>query len=119
MNSDSNFQTRIIHAGSIAVIAIVLMMISAACRDDAIGEIPEALPGTTWELDDFYITFVSESALNICDEIGQEVIAEGTYTVAGGVIEVAIGGRVRAGSWDGERLLVDGMVGRFVGAATQ
>jgi hypothetical protein len=118
MNSDSNLHARNVRMGFNVGIAVILVMTCAACRNGATGEIPDTLPGTSWEFDDFYIAFTSESALNILDENGQDVLLQGTYTVADGFIEVAIDDHVRAGSWDGERLLVDGMVGRFAGPAT-
>lgn len=99
--------------------AIVFAIACSACRDDVSDTIPAALPGTTWKFDDFYITFVSDTALTVHDEDPNDVYAEGTYSMVDGFIEVALDDRVRAGSWDGKQLIVDGMVGRLTSTASQ
>jgi len=97
----------------------MLSLAMVACRDDVIDSAPDRLQGTTWKFDDFYITFVSETALNLHGENGQDVLAKGTYSVIDTFIEVALNDRVRAGSWDGEQLMIDGMVGRLTKTAQQ
>ncbi len=98
---------------------LVVAMVAPACRDDIIDSAPAGLPGTTWEFDDFYVTFVSNFEVKIHGDDKQDVLAEGTYSIVDGFIEIALDDRVRAGSWDGERLMVDGMVGRLKATAPE
>ena len=76
---------------------------------------PDALPGTTWKFSEFYMTFVSDADVVVHDGDPESVIAEGTFRFVDGFIEVAMNNRVRAGSWDGAQLMIDGMIGRFAG----
>ncbi len=98
--------------------AMLMTIGCVACRDDVIDTGPAALPGSTWEFDDFYLTFVSDSVVKLHGEDERDIIAEGTYSMVDGFIEVALDDRVRAGTWDGKRLMVDGMIGRLADPAS-
>lgn len=119
MNSNTYLQNRAVRTGRTLYAAIVLVTACAACREEVIHTVPTELLGTTWKFDDFYISFVSESAINFHGEDAQDIFGEGTYSIIEGFIEVTMDERVRAGSWNGERLIIDGMVGRLTNTAIE
>ena len=72
----------------------------------------EALHGTGWYLDDFFVMFEAPDKVKLMT-IRVDVVTTvgGTYTVKDGIIEVTVLQQIRAGTWDGSRLVIDGMVG--------
>ncbi len=71
----------------------------------------EGLVGTTWEFDGHEARFVDASTVRMGGGDLPDDGVPGTFVVLeGGIIEVTIGGRTRAGVWDGRSLVVDGIV---------
>jgi len=72
----------------------------------------EALVGTTWLAGDFTVTFHEPPEILIEGGPLQETDPEGIighYTFENGLVTVTAQGETRTGSWDGERLIVDGL----------
>ena len=81
-----------------------------------LAELPEthrALVGTTWVVGDFQARFLDGDTVFIAGTPLAEIAPAGMeapYTIADGVIEVSAAGETKAGTWDGETLMMDGVV---------
>lgn len=95
-------------------LAVIVLVWIPACFPPDFPPLPataEGLVGTTWEFDDIEATFVDASTVRVGGGDAPDDGVPGTFEVlAGGIIEVTIGVRTRAGVWDGQTLVVDGIV---------
>ena len=71
----------------------------------------ESLVGTTWRLEDYTITFHEPPEIHVAggkiDEDHPEGVV-GEYSVENGIIDISALDQGRSGTWDGQRLVIDG-----------
>lgn len=71
-----------------------------------------SIAGTSWKIDEFEIAFKEDGAMVIKGGPLAAIMpngAPGTYKIEGGQIEVSAVGQTKRGTWDGEKLIVDGI----------
>ena len=95
-------------------LATIVLVWIPACSAPEFPPLPataEGLVGTTWEFDGYEATFEDTSTVLVGGNGDPGSGIAGTFVVVeGGIIEVTIGNRTRAGLWDGQTLVVDGIV---------
>jgi hypothetical protein len=75
----------------------------------------EKLIGTSWQLGDFLVTFQDSGNVVIKGKPVEQIAPSGLpgkYSLNNGIIEISAMGQSKSGTWDGEKLVVDGMVGK-------
>lgn len=83
----------------------------SAEAEPAAAEGGTGLAGTTWKMDDYVVEFQDESQVLVKGgQIAQLMPdgASGEYKVEDGKFSISILGMTKSGTWDGEKLVVDG-----------
>jgi len=77
-------------------------------------EAPNELVGTKWNVGEYEVEFKNNTTVLVkggqINDLAPEGV-EGAYTLEDGRIEVEVLGETRVGTWDGEKLVVDGAEG--------
>ncbi|MCP4641648.1 MAG: hypothetical protein GY851_14490 [bacterium] len=101
----------IIVLGVLALSAGLLVWFMAGSDSfDPLPPTAAGLAGTDWLWDGLTVSFSDAANLRIVHEKRAPDGIPGTFTVEDRVIEVSVIGRIRAGYWDGTRLVIDGVV---------
>ncbi|MBI4556723.1 MAG: hypothetical protein HY706_04000 [Candidatus Hydrogenedentes bacterium] len=69
------------------------------------------LLNTTWKIDEYVITFKNAPVIHIKGGILGDTGMEGTYKFENGVVEVSALGQTKTGTWNGGKLVIDGVDG--------
>lgn len=99
------------------ICAALLFVTAAGChspakRFDPLPPTADGLAGTQWQLDDIVVSFKQPPDLEVSGGgVPEGATLSGTYTVRDGIIEITVLNRSRAGTWDGRKMVVDGVDG--------
>ena len=98
-------------------IATTLVVVAAGCSP-ALNPLPptaEGLTGTVWQFDEMRVDFGAPLELTVTGGSIKKGL-KGSYTLDGNrmVVTVPMLNMTRSGFWNGERLMIDGIIGRRI-----